>query len=78
MNVDSALVERVVTDIEAWQGRNRDQWVPACGGTEQPFVCRGRRLHYMWNRLTREHAYLDLAQDRFLSTDEALEILMPS
>lgn len=47
-------------------------WVPACGGTETPFTTRtGRRLLYMWNLSTGEHAYYDLASDTFLSNDEA-------
>ena len=51
------------------------EWVPACGGTEQPFTCRGRRLLYCWNTVTGEHAYLDLDTDLFLSNEEAWEIL---
>ncbi len=47
-------------------------WVPACGGTETPFTTRtGRRLLYMWNPSTGEHAYYDIASDIFLSNDEA-------
>ena len=47
-------------------------WVPACGGTETPFTTRtGRRLLYMWNSSTGEHAYYDVASDIFLSNDEA-------
>lgn len=48
------------------------EWVPACGGTETPFTTRtGRRLLYMWNTTTGEHAYYDITNDVFLSNDEA-------
>lgn len=53
---------------------NRDQWVPANKGTEKPFEIRGRRLHYMWNRRTGEHAYLDLDTDIFLDEKEVRQI----
>ena len=53
---------------------NNDDWVSACGGTEVPFVINGRRLHYLWNRNTGEHAYYDCAADIILSTNEALAI----
>jgi hypothetical protein len=56
------------------QGRP-DTWLPACGGTEQPFTCKGRRLLYCWNPARDEHAYLDLDTDLFLSNEEAWEIL---
>lgn len=52
-----------------------DDWTPACGGTEEPFDCRGRRLHYLWNRTTGEHAYYDVRRDIFLSDLEAQEII---
>jgi len=48
-------------------------WVAACGGSETPFTCRGRRLLYVWNGLTGdlcEHAYLDLDTDMILSVEE--------
>lgn len=49
-----------------------DQWIPACGGTETPFTSRtGRRLLYMWNQTTGEHAYYDVYRDLFLSQEEA-------
>ena len=49
-----------------------DDWVPACGGTETPFLARsGRVLLYMWNRVTGEHAYYDVQSDLFLSNEEA-------
>jgi hypothetical protein len=49
-----------------------DHWVPACGGTEQPFRTRtGRTLQYLWNQTTGEHAYYDLTADLFLTNEEA-------
>ena len=54
-------------------------WVPACGGTETPFTTRtGRRLLYMWNLSTGEHAYYDVVSDIFLSSDEASTALAMS
>ena len=51
-------------------------WVPACGGTETPFVTRtGKTLLYMWNSMTGEHAYYDVRADVFLSSDEAARAL---
>ncbi len=47
-------------------------WVPACGGTEQPFKSRsGRVLLYMWNRTGGTHAYYDVHADVFLTKEEA-------
>ena len=52
------------------------EWIPACGGTEAPFTTRtGRRLLYMWNPTTGEHAYYDVGNDVFLSNDEATAAL---
>ncbi len=54
----------------------RPEWVPACGGTETPFTTRtGRRLLYMWNPTTGEHAYFDVINDVFLSAEEATAAL---
>lgn len=47
-------------------------WIPACGGTEVPFVSRsGKKLLYCWNPVTGEHAYLDCGSDIFLTNEEA-------
>jgi hypothetical protein len=47
-------------------------WIPACGGTEQPFTSRtGRGLLYCWQPSTGRHAYLDLGSDLILSDEEA-------
>jgi len=54
------------------QTTTNDNWVPACGGTEQPFTSRtGRRLLYCWQPSTGRHAYLDLGSDLILSDEEA-------
>jgi hypothetical protein len=51
-------------------------WLPACGGTEEPFWTRtGRRLLYCWQPSTGRHAYLDVQVDLILSDDEAREAL---
>jgi hypothetical protein len=47
-------------------------WLPACGGTEVPFVTRtGRRLLYCWQPSTGRHAYLDCGTDMLLSDADA-------
>lgn len=52
--------------------RNNGAWVPACGGTEEPFTSRsGRRLLYVYQATTGNHAYLDLGTDLILSDEEA-------
>ena len=54
------------------QTTTKDNWIPACGGTEQPFTSRtGRRLLYCWQPSTGRHAYLDLGSDLILSDEEA-------
>ena len=51
---------------------SQGNWFPACGGTETPFNTRtGRRLLYVWQPTTGQHAYLDLATDLILSNEEA-------
>jgi len=53
-----------------------DQWLPACGGTEEPFQSRsGRRLLYCYNPAKDQHAYLDCDEDRVLTNEEAEEAL---
>jgi hypothetical protein len=54
--------------------RKREQglWLPACGGTEQPFLTRNRRrLLYCWQPSTGKHAYLDCDQDIIIDDAEA-------
>ena len=53
-----------------------ENWVPANGGTETPFVTRtGIKLLYMWNTVNGDHAYYSYAHDMFLTDEEAREIL---
>jgi hypothetical protein len=55
---------------------NTDNWVPACGGTEPITTYRtGRRLQYMWNTTSGEHAYYDVDRDIFLDNAEAEEAI---
>lgn len=47
-------------------------WVPANGGTETPFVTRTRRrLLYVWQPSTGNHAYLDCDNDLILDDEQA-------
>ncbi len=49
-----------------------DRWIPACGGTEQPFDTRsGKRLLYCWNPATGAHAYVDTRTDMVLTYEES-------
>lgn len=51
-----------------------DNWIPANGGTEEPFIAKnGRRLLYCWQPLTGNHAYLDCDTDIMLTDEEALQ-----
>lgn len=60
-----------VADVIA-QREQQGNWVPACGGTEQPFTTRtGRRLLYVWHTGTGQHAYLDCNTDIILDDKEA-------
>lgn len=49
------------------QKRAQGDWKPACGGTEEAFTTKmGRRLLYVWQPSTGDHAYLDLDTDLIL------------
>ena len=51
---------------------NQGNWIPACNGTELPFTTRtGRRLQYMYQPSTGDHAYIDLDRDLILTSEEA-------
>ena len=48
-------------------------WIPACGGTETPFMCNGYRLLYCWNGLSgylHRNAYINLDTDMPLMSEE--------
>jgi hypothetical protein len=65
MNLVEALAAR---EAKAQEGN----WVPACGGTEVPFITRNRyRLLYCWQPSTSRHAYLNCDTDIILTDEEA-------
>lgn len=69
MTIPQALEAR-----EAW--KSQGEWIPACGGTETPFLSRsGKRLLYCWQPRSGRHAYIDLGTDMVL-TDEEAEIAL--
>jgi len=52
-----------------------DRWIPAAGGTEEPFLKNGVRYLYCFNPFKARHAYLDLDSDVILTDAEALEVM---
>jgi len=75
MKRDTTTLNDLIAEEKKQLAENRlnDNWLPACGGTEEPFVSRsGKRLQYVWQPSTGHHAYLDLDSDTILS-DEAAE-----
>jgi hypothetical protein len=53
-----------------------DAWIPACGGTEKPFVSRsGKKLLYCYQASSGNHAYLDVDNDIILSDEDAIRYL---
>ncbi len=62
------------TRLDAWKAQG--DWIPACGGTEQPFTTRsGATLLYCYQPRSGKHAYLDCGSDLIL-TDAAASNLM--
>ena len=58
------------------QHKSLSNWYPACGGLETVFTSRtGRRLLYVWQPSTGDHAYLDVNTDIILSNEEAFAAL---
>jgi hypothetical protein len=54
-----------------------DNWIPACGGAETPFVSRsGVRMLYCWNPGTGCHAYLNCGTDMIMTDEEASAALL--
>jgi hypothetical protein len=50
-------------------------FIPACGGTEEPFKTRtGITVQYLWNPTTKEHAYINCDTD-ILLTDYEVNLL---
>lgn len=67
---------------KAWQNfadalaAQADRWLPANGGTEEPFVSRsGRRLLYCYNPALGKHAYMDLDNDIILTDSDAQHLM---
>jgi hypothetical protein len=65
-----------IAEKERLKQIKNDDWVPACGGTEVPFKSRsGKRLQYVWQPSTGQHAYLDVDSDIILTNEQAEEAL---
>lgn len=61
-----------ITNASAYPDMDKDEWIPASGGSETPFMTRsGKKLLYCWNPKLKKHAYLDMGQDIILSDEEA-------
>ncbi len=53
-------------------------WLPASGGSEEPFATRtGRTFLYCWNQSLAEHRYYDVGRDLILDDSEAWFHLSP-
>lgn len=49
-----------------------DAWVPACGGTEVPYITRsGRKVLYVWQESTGKHGWLDCDSDTIMTDADA-------
>lgn len=56
--------------------KSQGNWIPACGGTEVPFVTRsGVILQYLYQPSTGNHAYINTQTDLFLTDEEAWNLL---
>ena len=52
-----------------------DAWVPACGGTEEIFVARNKRILYCYNPKAHKHAYLDVDSDMIMTDEEYFALI---
>jgi hypothetical protein len=50
--------------------RDADEWVPANGGTETPFVKNGTRYLYVYNPFQQKHGMLNLDTDIVIDDKE--------
>jgi hypothetical protein len=81
MKRDTTTLNDLIAEEKKQLAENKlnDNWLPACGGTEEPFVSRsGKRLQYVWQPSTGHHAYLDLDSDLILSDEAAQAALQLS
>ena len=63
-------------DSYGTMANSKDNWYPANGGKEEPFITRtGARLLYVWQPSTGKHAYLDTKSDLILTDEEAQTLL---
>jgi hypothetical protein len=63
---------------EKQEKANNGPWLPASGGTEEPFFTRtGKKLLYCWQPTTGKHAYLDMGTDIILTDQEANMAIWP-
>ncbi len=52
-------------------------FLPACGGTETPFVSRsGIKMLYVYNPATEKHCYINVGNDMPMTDEEAAEAMM--
>lgn len=49
-----------------WAAGFSREWQVGAGGTEVPFVYNGKWFLYVWNTITRKHAYYSYADDTFV------------
>lgn len=62
-NETETLKARHKREYDAAYETNADRWVPACGGTEVPFLLHGVRWLYVYNCATHKHGWLNMGQD---------------
>jgi hypothetical protein len=67
---DTILIERQKIEFKLAVSMKRDMWVPACGGTETPFIVCGKKVLYCYNPRQNKHAYLDMSSDMIMSDEE--------
>jgi hypothetical protein len=71
------MKETLVDMLEARQRRAKQgAWMPANGGTEQPFEMRGYRLQYLFQQSTGRHAYVNCDTDVLLTDEEVNAIFL--
>lgn len=62
-------IPEYLRELDEW--KSQGDWIPACNCSEQPFTTRsGRRLLYVYQPRSGNHAYLDMGTDLILSPEE--------